>query len=262
MSSIHPMIRKLDSIARLNEAERDAIASLPLQLTTIRARQDVVREGDRPSRSCVLLEGVAAVYKNTPTGGRQIMAFYLPGDIPDLQSLHLGLLDISMGTISPCKVGFVPHDVLRAFCEQQPRLAGLLWRETLIDAAIFREWLVNIGRRTGSTRLAHLLCEWITRCRSLDLCDGDSVPFPMTQSELADATGFTAIHINRLLKELRTSGAVQIKGATLTVLDWETLKEIGQFDPAYLHLGPRNGSGSSSDGEARPLIHVSDVSSA
>jgi CRP-like cAMP-binding protein len=243
MSITNPIIARFEALVVLDETERDAIANLPLHVMQIRADQDLVREGDRPSRSCVLLEGVAYLYKSIPTGGRQIMGFYLPGDIPDLQSLHLRVLDVSIGTISACRVGFIPHEALTAFCETHPRIAALLWRQTLVEAAIFREWMVNIGRRDGLTRLAHFLCEWITRCRSHGLGEGDSVPFPITQGELADIAGLTPVHINRLLQELRRRELILLKNATLTVLNWEKLKEAGQFNPTYLHLTDGKHSG-------------------
>src|SRR5215217_8153556 len=141
----NPMIRKIASIFALNDDERQALQNLPMQVVAIKADQDIVREGDRPSRSCLLLSGFACTYKVTVQGKRQIVSFNLPGDIPDLQSLHLKVLDNSVSTISPCTVGFVAHEVLRDICERYPRIAAAFWRETLIDAAIFREWVMNVG---------------------------------------------------------------------------------------------------------------------
>src|SRR5215210_8554827 len=136
---VSPLIRKLESIFTLSEDERRAILDLPLQVTTIKADQDIVREGDRPSRSCALLEGFACTFKVTAEGKRQITAFHIPGDIPDLQSLHLEVLDTSLGTLTPCKVGFIQHEALQDLCERNPRIARALWCMTLIDASTFRE---------------------------------------------------------------------------------------------------------------------------
>jgi len=126
---------------------------MPMQVETIRADQDIVREGDRPTRSCLLLDGCAATYKVTHTGKRQIVAFHIAGDIPDLQSLQLEVMDISLGAMTPCKVGFIRHEAINDVCEQHFRLARALWRQTLIDAAIFREWVVNVGRREALNAL-------------------------------------------------------------------------------------------------------------
>src|SRR3954454_19566650 len=138
------LIRKLESIFTLADDERQALQNLPMQVVAIKADQDLVREGDRPSRSCLILSGFACTYKMTVGGKRQIVSFNLPGDIPDLQSLHLTVLDNSIATISPCSVGFIQHEDLRAICERYPRLTAAFWRETLIDASIFREWVLNV----------------------------------------------------------------------------------------------------------------------
>ena len=142
-----PLIRKLESIFTLSEDERDALVNLPMQVMDLRADQDIVREGDRPSRSCLVLEGLACTYKITGEGKRQIMAFHISGDVPDLQSLHLRVLDTSLGTITPCKVGFIRHETLHDLCGRYPRITSALWRQTLIDAAVFREWMASIGQR-------------------------------------------------------------------------------------------------------------------
>ena len=235
-SNSHPLIRKLESIFTLTDEERDALVSLPMQIADLKADQDVVREGDRPSRSFVLLEGFACTYKVTGEGKRQIMAFHISGDIPDLQSLHLKVLDNSVGTITPCKVGFIQHETLHDLCERFPRIARALWRETLIDASIFREWITNVGRRDGTSRMAHILCEMMVRLRAVGLAQDHTCDLPITQSELADATGLTTVHVNRVLQQLRGAGLITLKGGVLSVLDWDGLKKAGDFDPTYLHL--------------------------
>ena len=232
----HPLIRKLESISTLTDDERDALVSLPMQVADLKADQDVVREGDRPSRSFTVLEGFACTFKIVGEGKRQILAFYIAGDIPDLQSLHLTVLDNSVSTITPCKVGFIRHEALHDLCGRYPRIAGALWRQTLVDAAIFREWITNVGRREGYSRLAHILCELVVRMRAVGLTQDDTCDLPITQSELADATGLTTVHVNRVLQELRGDGLIRLAGGTLTVLDWDGLKKAGDFDPTYLHL--------------------------
>ncbi|MBD2747829.1 Crp/Fnr family transcriptional regulator [Microvirga sp. BT688] len=230
------MIRKLDSIFPLSEEERQALRDVPVQVTVLKADQDVVRIGDRPSQCCLLLEGITQVYKLTTEGKRQIMAFHVPGDIPDLQSLHLEVMDNSVATISPCTVGFIQHEHMRRVCERHPRIAAAFWRETLVDASIFREWLLNVGRREAYTRLAHLLCEFLVRLKAVGLVEDDTFDLPITQVELADAIGTSNVHVNRVLQAMRANGLVQTRGTQLIVPDWERLKEAGEFDPLYLHL--------------------------
>ncbi|HEV2558785.1 MAG TPA: Crp/Fnr family transcriptional regulator [Microvirga sp.] len=233
-----PLIRKLESTLQLTEAERQGIASLPLQVQSLRADQDIVRVGDRPSRSCVVLSGYTATYKVTGDGKRQIHAWHIPGDVPDLQSLHLRVLDSSIVTLTPSRVGFVTHDDLRVLCRAEPRIMEVFWRQTLIDGAIFREWMTNIGRREAYNRLAHILCEWMVRLRAVGLTDGSACELPMTQAELADAMGVTTVHVNRVLQELRADGLISLKGSRLEILDWEQLQQVADFDPTYLHQDP------------------------
>ncbi len=235
-NDVHPLIRKLESVYVLADNERDALQNLPMQITDIRAGQDIVREGDRPSRSFVVLEGFACSFKMTSKGRRQIMAFYILGDIPDLQSLLLRTLDHSLGTITPCRVGFMQHETLRALCQQFPRIGEAFWRNTLIDASVFREWVANIGRRDAYNRIAHLICELVVRMRAVGLTEGDTVELPITQREIGDAMGLSNVHVNRVLTDLRKEGLIEIDRRRIRVPDWEKLKVVGDFDPTYLHL--------------------------
>jgi CRP-like cAMP-binding protein len=149
LTSLHshdnPLIRKVESVFTLADDERQALEALPMQVMVIKDDQDIVRMGDRPSRSCLILSGFAVTYKVTAGGKRQIVSFNLPGDVPDLQSLHLRVLDNGISTLTPCSVGFIPHEILHDICDRYPRIAAAFWRETLIDTAIFREWVLNVG---------------------------------------------------------------------------------------------------------------------
>ncbi|MDW5377501.1 Crp/Fnr family transcriptional regulator [Halomonas sp. HP20-15] len=230
------MIRKLESIFHLSDEEKQALRDLPVQVANLKADQDIVRLGDRPSQCCLILNGFTCVYKLTSDGKRQILALHVPGDIPDLQSLHLRVIDNSIAPISPCTVGFIQHKDLRNVCERYPRLTAAFWRETLVDASIFREWLLNIGRRESYSRMAHLLCELLTRLKAVKLVENDMFDLPVTQAELADLLGTSTVHANRVLQVLRADGLVQTKGAQVTIPDWQKLKDAGDFDPLYLHL--------------------------
>src|SRR5215204_2675597 len=237
--AVFPLIRKLESIVSLDENERATLLNLPLQVMHLKADQDIVREGDRPTRSCALLDGFACTFKVTAEGKRQITAFHIPGDIPDLQSLHLEVLDTSLATLTRCKVGFIQHEALQDLCDRHPRIAKALWRETLIDAAIFRDWTVNVGRREAYARIAHVLCELMVRLQVVGLTQDHTVQIPITQNEFADATGLSNVHVNRVLQALRSDGLIVLRGNTFQVVDWDKLKHAGDFDPTYLHLHRR-----------------------
>jgi CRP-like cAMP-binding protein len=214
--------------------KRDAL--MRLQVTDLRADQDIVREGDAPSRSFLLLEGFACTFKMVGEGKRQIMAFHIPGDMPDLQSLHLKVLDNSVGTISPCKVGFIRHETLHDLCGRYLRIASAFWRQTLIDAAVFREWMASIGQRPAYSRIAHLLCELVIRMQAVGLAQDHTCDLPITQGKFADALGISGVHVNRVLQGLRGDGLIRLEGSTLKVLDWDGLRAAGDFNPGYLHL--------------------------
>ncbi|WP_425311766.1 Crp/Fnr family transcriptional regulator [Microvirga massiliensis] len=232
----NPLVRKLESILALTDEERQALLALPMQVAVIRKDQDIVREGDRPSRSFVILSGFTCTYKASGEGRRQIVAFGIPGDMPDIQSLHLKVLDISVATLSPCSVGFITHEALWDLCMRCPRIAAAFWRETLVEGAVFREWLLNVGRREAYARMAHVLCELLVRLRAVGLVEDHACTLPITQVEFADALGASTVHVNRVVQELRADGLIELKGERLSVLDWEKLKQAGDFDPTYLHL--------------------------
>lgn len=230
------MIRKLDSIFALCDAEEQALQALPVQVKGVKPAQDIVSIGDRPLQSCLILEGFTCVYKLTYDGKRQIMALHVPGDIPDLQSLHLEVMDFSIAPISPCTVGFIQHEHLQRLCERYPRITAAFWRETLVDASIYREWLLNIGRRDAYSRMAHLICEFLVRLKAVGAVDGNTFNLPVNQTALADATGISSVHMNRVIQMLRADGLIQFTKTHMTIPDPEKLKEVGEFDPLYLHL--------------------------
>jgi CRP-like cAMP-binding protein len=226
----------LQSIDSLSEEEMQHLLELPLAVEQIEADKDIVREGDRPSACCLVVEGFTCRYKLTEEGKRQIFSFHTPGDIPDLQSLHLKVMDHSLKTLTPCKVSFIPHDSIAELTRRCPGVGDLLWRDTLIDAAVFREWMIGIGRRSAYTRIAHMLCEIFLRLKAVGLADGNECEFPITQAEIGDALGLSTVHVNRSLQELRGDGLIELRRGSLIILDWPGFQKAGEFDPAYLHL--------------------------
>ncbi len=230
------LIRKLESMADLSQEERQALRNLPVTVKSLDADQDFVRDRDCPSECALVLEGFVCRYKLLDDGKRQIMGFYIPGDIPDLQSLYLQVMDHSVGTLIPSKIAFIPHEALRAVLRRHPNLAETFWRDTLIDAAMFREWMIGLGRRDAYTRIAHLLCELFVRHKAVELTNSDGFDLHTTQAELGDALGLSTVHVNRVLQDLRKDGLIVLRGKSLTIPNWDALKRAGEFDPLYLHL--------------------------
>lgn len=164
------------------------------------------------------------------------MSFHTAGDVPDLQSLHLPKMDHNVAALTPVIIGFIPHAAIHELTQASPEIAGLFWRDTLIDAAIFREWLAGVGRRTAHQRIAHLICEVYSRVRAVGLADGETFQLPVTQVELADSLGLSAVHVNRVLQDLRREGLIDYSGRYVVIGNWPRLQARGDFDPEYLHL--------------------------
>ena len=233
---LNQLIRKLESVTTLSEDERKSLLDLPVKVKTLAADEDIVREGDRPSQCCLLAEGFLCRHKMLPNGTRTIMAFYVPGEIPDAHSLHIDVMDDSLGSVGPSKVALIAHDAMKQLIHRHPGIGDAFWRDTLIDAAIFREWINGMGRREARERIAHLLCELFVRMRAVGLTKGNSCQFPLTQSVLGDALGLSTVHINRSLMELRGLGLIILEKHGLTIPNLEKLEEYASFDPLYLHM--------------------------
>jgi CRP-like cAMP-binding protein len=239
---VNPLIRKFENFVRLSPIDRGVLT----RVATGRVRQygprlDIAREGDEPKDVHLILSGWACRYKQLEDGRRQIVSFFLPGDMCDLNIFILKEMDHSIGTITAATIADVPRELLDEINGGFPRIATALWWETLVSAAIQREWIMNLGQRTASERMAHLLCEIFLRLRLVGLTEGNSCEFPLTQSDLAEATGLSKVHVNRTLQELRTGELIVLKSKTLTVPSLKHLMSAGLFHANYLHM-EREGS--------------------
>ncbi|WP_245459122.1 Crp/Fnr family transcriptional regulator [Mesorhizobium sp. M1A.F.Ca.IN.022.06.1.1] len=234
-SSSDLIIRKLQIISDLTQADIAILESIAVQERDYQTGEDIVREGDRPSHSFAVLDGLVASAKFTGEGKRQITSIFVPGDIPDLHGIHLSVMDCTFAPLTPARVGFMRHDALRAICAKHPSIANVFWRSTLIDAAIYREWVTNVGRRDAYVRMAHLLCELIVRLHAVGQIQDHVAEFPVSQAVLGDAVGLSTVHVNRVLQELRRDGLISTSGSRLKALDWKGLVRAGDFYTTYLH---------------------------
>lgn len=239
MPHASPLVRRIGSIFPLTEEEREGLAALPMTVREHKAHTAIVHEQDRPAQSCLLLDGWIARHRMTRAGGHQILSFHIAGDIPDLQSLHLKVMDHGLVALTDVRAGFIAHEHLHALIGQHPRLASAFWRETLIDAAIFREWMIGLGRRDAIQRMAHLFCELYVKMEVVGLASDHAYALPLTQTDLGDALGLSTVHVNRTLQEMRGRELITFKQRTLTFLDWEGVAELADFDPIYLHQDPQ-----------------------
>jgi CRP-like cAMP-binding protein len=233
---ISRLIGKLERYDVLSNEEKHTLAGAVTRIKEVPADEDLVREGDRPTESTLLLEGMAARYKLLRNGKRQITALHIAGDFVDLHSFLQKKMDHSIVTLTPCKVGLVPHTSLREITEKHLHLGRLLWLNTVIDAAIHREWLVAMGRRPALNQLAHLLCELFLRLQTVGLTQDMSFELPLTQGELGDVLGLSTVHVNRIVQQLRAKELVTWRGETVTIEDWPRMQELAEFDPTFLNL--------------------------
>lgn len=234
--SLAPLLRKLSSHHGLSAEEARALAALPVTLRDVPAGHDIIRQGDHPVHSCAMITGLTARFKIIRGGERQINSFHIPGDIPDLQSLFLERMDHGLTALTACSIALIPHRSLDRLLADFPSLARRLWRETLVDSAVFQEWMCNIGRRPAPMRIAHIICEMFVRYDNIGMAHDLRIPFPFTHASLGDAQGLSVVHVNRVLKQLRQAELIAIESRTLTVLDWPRLRTFADFIPDYLHI--------------------------
>jgi CRP-like cAMP-binding protein len=234
---MHFLLRKLSHFISLDEEEKRCLTSAIGSAVELPRGTEISREQSQPAQATIILSGVACRYKMTRDGKRQIIAFQIPGDISDAHSYLLPFATHALGTLSRCYVAYIPHRELVRVCERLPRLGLALWRNTLIDAAMYQVWLLNIGHRDAISRVSHLICELVMRYQAVGLLrSGNAIEMPITQLEIGDATGLSAVHVNRTLSELRSRNIISKGPHTLAVLDWDKLREIGGFDGCYLNL--------------------------
>jgi CRP-like cAMP-binding protein len=233
------LVRKLQQHAILNEADQQAIMALPFTSRKVEPGTYLVREGEVPNYCAVLQTGFAFRHKLTGNGNRQIVALQIPGDPTDLQSLYLDEADHSVQMLTRGEVAAIPRSQLQALSRSQPDLGRALMVAVLVDASIFREWVLNVGQRDAKTRIAHVLCEFAIRLEAQNLASRYGYELPMTQEQLADVTGLTNVHVNRTLKQLETEGLIKRDRRHISFPNWQRLMEAGDFNSRYLHLAPQ-----------------------
>lgn len=228
--------RRLGRFGELGPDDQAWLARMVANVIEVPADHDLKAHGERPDGVHVVLDGMACRYKILPDGRRQILAFLVPGDSCDLHVFLLNHMDHGISTLTPSRIAMIPSEQIMQATAERPMLTRAFWMSTMVDEAILREWLVNIGQRDAYERLAHLLWELYLRHAVVGLTQGSTFELPLTQRELADALGLSPVHINRTLRRLRAEGVVEIGGRVLQILQPDLLKRIAGFDPDYLHL--------------------------
>lgn len=234
-NALMPMIRKLAKRSPLGLAETQALLALPYEMATNDPGRYLVREGDRANQCILLVSGFVFRSKIAGSGSRQILSIHLCGDLVDLQNSLLDEADHNVQALTRAEVAHIPQQAILAVADAYPAIARALWRDTLVDGSIYREWILNIGQRDARQRISHLVCEIVLRQEEAGLCQGPSYEWPMTQEQIGDATGLTPVHVNRTIQALRKDGLIATGSRSVTVTDWPGLQRAGDFSRAYLH---------------------------
>ena len=238
-SQDHPLsllLRQLEAQGPLPAEDRALILGLPYRLRRLDAGSYLLREGDVPAHCSVLVTGYAFRQKVTGSGARQILSICIPGDAVDLQNMFLDISDHGVQLLTQAKVADIPRDVLQDLVLANPRIGHAMIELTLIESSILREWVVNVGRRDARARVAHILCEFAVRLEQRGLTTDHGFELPMTQEQLADATGLTSVHVNRVLRSLESDGLINRRRRQIHFDDWRALQDAGDFSRRYLHV--------------------------
>lgn len=230
------LIARFERRAPLSDTDKKALLAMPFTVKTYPKHAYLVREGERAKSAKIIVDGLAYRHKVTAEGARQIISIHMPGDFVDLEGSLLNVADHNVQVLEACTVAEVPRSALIEIIDNHGALAHAMWIDTLIDASVYREWVVNVGRRDAKRAMCHLLCEFGRRLKFAGLADSDQFQLPMTQEQLGDCLGITPVHVNRVLKELGAEGLVVRDERHIEVPDPARLAKVGGFNELYLHL--------------------------
>ncbi|HEX4695155.1 Crp/Fnr family transcriptional regulator [Sphingomonas sp.] len=232
------MIQKLELRSSLSPEDRAALLALPHSVRRFEPGGWIVREGET-SRSCqLILSGFVCRHKIVSDGGRQIVSVHTRGDLVDLEGALLSHADHSIQALGSVEAAVISHAELLSLAFSRPAVGRALWTDTLVDASIHREWVANVGRRDARSRLAHLLCEQAVLQQAAEIGTPIEFHLPLTQEQIADATGLTGVHVNRVLRSLSEEGLIERQKKSITIADWQSLASVAGFSDDYLHIQP------------------------
>lgn len=232
-------IEKLGKFAVLDGTDIAMLEAATAQSRKVAARRDLISEGDRPGPVFVMISGWACRYNVTSEGGRQISAFLMPGDFSDMHVAVLAEMDHGIQTLTEAQVAKIDREQMKILFGTSGRIADALWLSQLVDQGTMRAWIVGMGRRTALAKVAHLLCELYLRADNVGLVRNGELVLPLTQIVLADALGLTPVHVNRVIRSLRLSEAIELRNRELVISDPAQLIRIAAFDENYLHRRER-----------------------
>ena len=236
------LLTKAGQHGTLDAADQEALCAIRSRTRQVAAGEDIVCQGDRPDVAVLVLRGMLARYHTLESGRRQYLSFHIAGDLPDLQSLFLTIMDHSLCALDEAEIATMPHAELRKLISKRGAVGQAFWRLTLVDAAIFRQAIANNSARDHVARIAHLFCEQYYRANEAGLVDKWSCSLPLSQSQLGQTLGMAHVSVNRAMQRLHKQGLAHLRAGRLTVPNWLALKHTAGFDPDYLHVDTVSGT--------------------
>lgn len=231
------LLAALSRSGQFSRPETAAILSVGNKVAqTYAAGRDLCLEGDTPRMVSLTLAGWCLQYKMLEDGRRQVLGIVLPGDMGNFGNFSLGRMDHSVAALTTVSVAEFRYEDLAGLGERYPSVARALIALQARALSIQREWTVNIGQRSSFERISHLFCEIYTRLRAVGMVDGQCFDLPLRQADIADATGVTPVHVNRILQHLRANGTISLSKRALDILDFTALQAAASFTPDYLFL--------------------------
>ncbi len=232
----NPLVAKLLQFTPLSDEDVRVLDALCSSEKRFKGSVDILAEGEAPRSTFIVIRGMACRYRLLSDGRRQVLTFFLPGDLIGLHAFLLGSIDHFIGTIGPTRLVEINRDTVIEMVTHHPRIRAALWWSARQEDAMLRERIVSLGRRNARGRVAYLLCELVWRQRAIRMSEGHAIRLPLTQTDMADALGLTPISVNRILQAFRREQLITLRQRRLTLWDVARLQNISGLTPEYLQL--------------------------
>lgn len=232
----NPLITKLSRFALFSDEEIGVLEALCASQERYNAGVNLADEGDATRFAFIVTRGLACRYRLLADGRRQILSFLIPGDFCDLYGFLFRAMDHSIATIAATRLATIPRDKVLEVGARYPRIGAAFWWSAMQEAAMMRERVVSLGRRNARARVAYLLCELIWRQRAVGLSEDHAMRLPLTQVDIADTLGLTAVHVNRVLQGFRHEGLITLVRRRLQLHNIDELQNLAGLTQQYLHL--------------------------
>jgi CRP-like cAMP-binding protein len=232
----NPLVAKLCHFASLSDEEIGVLEALCSNQERFSAGVNLAEEGDPARLGFVVTRGMACRYRLLADGRRQILNFLIPGDFFDLHAFLFRSMDHSIVTIATTRLARITRDKVIEVATCYPRIGAAFWWSAMQEAAMLRERVVTLGRRNARGRVAYLLCELVWRQRAIGTGEDHAIRLPLTQLDIADTLGLTAVHVNRVLQAFRREGLITLVQRRLVLHDFDRLQNLAGLTQDYLHL--------------------------